>query len=181
VQREEPAAFLVTGYIELTSGTRVENTRTLLPGLLGIDLGTTRASVRAPGRISYGIQLSVLGRDSFRLVEGGIIEVLVPAPNLYSVEPNLAALEIETSRGWARVSGRTEQLVRDRAIALLQETMRAQGERHLVGSTQPRINTAKALETMLKPAFAAAGIPDAQFRFVLGDRIRIEPEGLRGR
>lgn len=179
IQSEAPASFLITGYIDVTAVTRVSNTRTLLPGILGIDLGTTAATVRVPGRVSYGFDVRTIDRSMIRLLPGDTIEVEVPEPSVYSVEPNLQQMEVETRRGWARMSETTADEVRGRAIELVQQTMRVQGERHLEGSRQPHINTAGALYRMLRPVLIAAGIEDPHIRFRVGRSITIEPS--RGR
>lgn len=179
IQREAPASFLVTGYIDVTTVTRVENSRTLLPGIIGLGLGTTTATVRVPGRISYGFDVRTIEPSMIRVIGGDTIEVDVPAPSLYSVEPDLAQLEIETQRGWARLSEGTMNQVRGRAIELVQQTMRTQGNRHLNSSQQPRINTANALYEMLRPVLIAAGIEDPQIRFRVGRSITIEPGRAR--
>jgi hypothetical protein len=179
IQREAPASFLVTGYIDVTTTTRVENTRTVLPGILDLDLGTTSALVRVPGRVSYGFDVRELDRTMIRLLEDDVVEVVIPSPSIYSVEPNLEQLEVETRRGWARTSAATTESVRSRAIELVQGTMRAQGEQHLRGSQQPHINTANALYRMLRPVLIAAGIENPQLRFRVGDSITIEPGRAR--
>lgn len=179
IQREAPASFLVTGIVDVTTVTRVENTKRVLPGIIGFDLGTTSATVRVPGRISYGFDIRDFRPEMIELRDDGVIEVRVPAPSVYAVEPNLEQMEIETRRGWARMSQQTQEQVRDRAIELVQRTMRTQGERHLQGSSQPRINTADALDRMLRPVLIAAGIPDPQIRFRVGRAIVVEPGRAR--
>jgi hypothetical protein len=174
IQREAPAAFLVTGWIEVTAVTRVTNTRTFLPGIIGFDLGTTSANVRVPGRISYGFDVGDMKPGMIRLLDDGVIEVDVPQPVIWSVEPNLSQMEIETQRGWARLSAASVDQVRDRAVSLVQGALAQQGQVHLQNSSQPGINTADALDAMLRPALVAAGIPDPELRFRIG-RIIIEP------
>lgn len=168
IQRETAESFLVTGSIEVTAATRVENTRTFLPGIVGLDLGTTSATVRIPGRISYGFDVRNLTPSMIRVVGDSVVEVTVPEPVVYSVEPNLEQMEVETRRGWARISLSTVDEVRTRAIVLAQRTLRAQGESHLRSSSQPRINTADALYEMLHPVLVAAGMPDPELRFRIG-------------
>lgn len=174
LQREVPAAFLVTGELQVTASTRVRNTKTLLPGLLDVDLGTTSAAVRVPGRIIYGFDAAALGRDDITVYEDGVILITLPEPRVFAVEPSLSEMEIETRRGWARLSRETEQQVRERAIELVENTLRAQGARHLETSTQPRINSAQAIAAILRPAFVAAGIDDPVFRFVVGPSLTWE-------
>lgn len=173
IQRESPESFLITGTLDVTTTTRVENTRTLLPGIVGLDLGTTSATVRVPGRISYGFDVRAITPDMIRIFDDGVVEVTVPDPVVFGVAPNLEQMEIETQRGWSRLSDRTMEQVRGRAIELVQATMRRQGEIHLRSSSQPRINTADALYDMLRPALIAAGLDDPQMRFRIG-RVVVE-------
>lgn len=174
VQQELTAAFLVTGELIITTTTRVENTKTLLPGLLDVDLGTTSAQVRVPGRVLYGIFADSLTRDRIRVTDDSVIEITMPEPHVYAVEPDLSAMEVETQRGWARLSRETEQQVRQRAIALVERSLYAQGRTHLRRSVQPRVNTARALERMLRPALEAAGVENPEFRFRIGREITWE-------
>jgi len=176
IQREAPASFLITGTLELSVTTRVENTRTLLPGILGIGLGTNTATVRVPGRVSYGFDVRALEPEMIRVLEEGVIEVELPEPSVYAVEPALQQMEVETQRGWARISEQTMNEVRDRAVQLVTPTMRTQGTEHLRTSTQPRINTAHALHAMLRPALVAAGIEDPVLRFRAGAGVTVQPD-----
>ena len=175
IQRETPASFLVTGILDVTTTTRVANTRTLLPGIVGLDLGTTSTTLRVPGRISYGFDVRRITPDLIKVHENGVVEVEVPQPVIFQLEPQLAEIEMETERGWARLSSRTPDQVRQRALQLVQPTMRAQGQRYLRDSVQPRINTANALYEMLRPALVAAGVPDPELRFRIGRVMVLEP------
>jgi len=178
LQRESPRAFLVTGALDITATARVENTRRVLPGLVGLSLGTTSAYVRVPGRVSYGFDVRTLHP---RLIEvtDDLIQVTIPALTVYSVEPNLADMEVETDRGWARV-GSTTQAVEKRALEIAQGALEGQAELHLVRSAQPRLNTAEALQRMLTPVVQAAGIPSPRFRFLIADGLVLEPRGTGG-
>ncbi|HSJ08301.1 MAG TPA: DUF4230 domain-containing protein [Longimicrobiales bacterium] len=175
IQREAPASFLVTGTLDITVTTRVENTRTLLPGILGLDLGTTTSTVRVPGRVSYGFDVRALRPEMIRLLDDGVVEVHIPDVTVYSVEPGLEQMEVETRRGWARISEGTTTQVRERAMQLIMPTMRTQGTEHLRSSTQPRINTAHALDAMLRSALEAAGLKDPEIRFRAGGGVTVEP------
>jgi hypothetical protein len=42
-------------------------------------------------------------------------------------------------------------------------------------ATQPRVNTAKALEKLLRPVLVAAGVPNPRFRFEIGDELVMLP------
>lgn len=176
IQQEAPEAFLITGRLELTAQTQVENSKVLLPGIVGLDLGTSRATVRVPGRVSYGFEVDSLRPEMVRMLEDGTIEVDLPALGVYSVEPDLRGLEIETERGWARL-GSSEDQVERRALAIVEGAMRRQALAHLRSSYQSRINAARALERLLTPALKGLGMEDPRFRFRLGEDIVVEPRG----
>lgn len=173
IQREAPEAFLITGRLDLTATTEVENSKVLLPGIVGLDLGTTRTRVRVPGKVSYGFEADSLRPEMIRMLEDGTVEVFLPALGVYSVEPDLSALEVETQRGWARL-GSTEQAVERRALAIVEGAMRRQAIAHLRTSYQSRINAARALERILTPALMGLGMEDPRFRFRLSDDIVVE-------
>lgn len=175
LQRESPRSFLVTGALEITATARVENTMRLLPGLLSLSLGTTSAHVRVPGRVSYGFDVRSL-HPGLIDVTGDLIHVTIPELTVYSVEPNLADMEVETERGWLRV-GATTAAVEKRALEIAQGALEAQGELHLARSAQPRLHTAEALERMLTPVVQAAGIPSPRFRFLIADGLILEASG----
>jgi hypothetical protein len=174
IDRESPEAFLVTGALDLTATTRVENSKVFLPNIVGLDLGTARATVRVPGRVSYGFPVDSLRPEMIRLREDGVVEVEMPALAVYSVEPDLAAMEVETERGWARAGG-TEEAVERRAMAIVEGAMRRQALSHLGSSYQPRINTARAMERLLSPALQGLGMEAPRFDFRLGDGLVVRP------
>jgi hypothetical protein len=168
IQRESPETFLVTGAVDLTATTTVSNTRRLLPGIVGLSLGTTRATVRMPGRVSYGIDLSRIRPEDIDVGEGAAVRIRVPSPSLWSVEPVLSEMEVETDVGWARLdaSGRA---VEQEAIRLMEGALRAQGRAHLGDSDQPRANTLRALERALVPVLEAAGVEEPQITVLFTD------------
>ena len=176
IEAESPEAFVVTGRLEITVETRIEDSRVLLPGIVGLDLGTTRATVRVPGRVSYGFPVDSLRPDMVRLTETGVIEVILPPLEVYSAEPDLAAMEVETERGWARLPGGATEVER-RAIGIIESALRRQGTAHLASSYQPRINTAEALQRLLSPGLQGLGMQEPTFRFRLGDSLVVEPGG----
>lgn len=176
IERESPEAFVITGSLELTVTTRIEDARVLLPNLVGLDLGTARATVRVPGRVSYGFPADSLRPGMVRLAEDGVIEVELPALAVYSAEPDLAAMEVETQRGWARLPGAEADAER-RAIAVVEGALRRQGTAHLAGSYQPRINAARALQRLLSPALQGLGMDRPSFRFRIGDDLLVQPSG----
>ena len=175
IQQEAKQAFLVTGYLELSSTARIDNTMRLLPGILNLPVGTTTVSVRAPGRVHYGFEVDQITPDHIRLMPDGVVEVIVPEPQVYTVSPDLAAMEIETAVGWTRLADDSREDVQTRALALVQQNMHNQAANHLRTSDQPEINTAGALYRMLRPVLAAAGMKDPVFRFRIGTEIVVEP------
>lgn len=177
IQAEAPAAFLVTGTLTMTATATVENTKYLFPDVLRLPLGTTRATVRLPGRLAYGFEVASLRTEDIRLGEDGVVEVALPALRVFSVEPDLAAMEMQTDIGWARLYSRSGQRTSERALAFAQEALREQGAAHLETSAQPRIHTAEALQTLLTPALEAAGLDAPRFRIRIGPNLVMEPEG----
>lgn len=176
IERESPEAFLVTGRLEITVTTRIEDSRILLPGLVGLDLGTARATVRVPGRVSYGFAVASLKPEMLRFTEDGVIELELPELLVYSAEPHLAVMEVETERGWARFPS-TEAEVERQAIAVIEGALRRQGMAHIATSYQPRINSARALQRLLSPALQGLGMDEPTFRFRLGEDLVVEPSG----
>jgi hypothetical protein len=173
IQREAGASFYVTGFIEVLATTTVDDTRILLPRMLDIPLGTTRAVVRVPGRVSYGFDAANLEPEMIQ-VRDNEIEVRIPDLAIYSAEADLARLEVQTDVGWMRFRS-SAQDAQNRALRQVNEALRRQGEAHLAGSTQPRVNTARALETLLTPVLQAAGLADPRLRFRIGGDLILEP------
>lgn len=171
LQREAPASFLVTGTLDVTATGTVRNTKTFLPDLLGMDLGTTSATVRMPGRVAYGFDVRELEADDVRVRRGGVVEVRLPPLRVFSVEPDLAAMEVETDVGWARLYARSGRRVEQRAVAFVQDALREQGTAHLRDSTQPRVHTAEALADLLVPVLQAAGLEEPRLQIALGEGI----------
>ena len=176
IERESPQAFLVTGSLDVTATTEIEDSRVLLPGVVGLDLGTARARVRVPGRVSYGFPTDWLKPNMVRFTDNGVIEVELPTLAIYSVEPDLTGLEVETDRGWARLPTAREEAERQ-AIAAVSAALRGQAAAHIGSAYQPRINTARALQRLLRPALQGLGMDDPVFRFRLGDDLIVEPSG----
>lgn len=165
IERETAQSFLVVGTLDATATVTVRNEKKLLPGSLDLSIGTTTSQVRVPGRIAYGFDVRGIRPEAVRMLEDGTVQVTLPALSVLSAEPDLSQLEVETERGWLRSANSMER-VEQRAVGLLVEALRNQGTAHLTGdNAQPRINTAQAMEAMLRPAFAAAGHPDVVLRF----------------
>ena len=176
IQREAPASYYVTGTLDVMTTTTVANSKTLFPGLLNLDLGTTSATVRMPGRVSYGFDVRQLRPEQIRRDEDGVIRVTLPPLSVWSVEPDLDRMEVQTSVGWARSQGGSGRRVEHRAIRAVEDALRQQGAAHVRTNAQPRIHTARALELLLTPALQAAGIEDPRFRFQIGPEIVMEPQ-----
>ncbi len=172
IQRETPETFLLTGSVDLVGTTTVSNTRRLFPGILDLSLGTTSATVRMPGRVFYGIDLSGITPADIVVAADGAVTVRVPPPAIRSVEPALAAMEVRTDVGWARLHARSGRTVEQEAIRLMEDALRAQGEAHLNDSNQPRRNSAAALENVLLPPLEAAGIEDPKITVLFADTPR---------
>lgn len=176
IERESAESFLVTGSLEITATTLIEDTRVLLPSVVGLDLGTARARVRVPGRVSYGFSADALRPEMVGFTGEGVIELELPPLEIYSVEPDLTALEVETDRGWARLPGAQAEAERQ-AIAIIEGALRRQATVHLNSSYQPRINSARALQRLLSRALQGLGMADPVFRYHLGEGLTVEPSG----
>lgn len=177
IQSEAPASFYVTGTLQLTATSEVEDTRVLLPDLLPLNLGTTRASVRLPGFVAYGFDASDLKPTHVEVGADGVVTVTLPDLRVFSVEPNLNAMEVRTDVGWARTHAGSGQAATQDAIRLAQDILRKQATSHLASSTQPRLNTAEALQKLLEPVLIAAGVDDPRFQFQIGPHVVMQPDG----
>jgi hypothetical protein len=174
LQQEARASFLVTGTLDIVATTSVTNTRTLLPGLLDVSLGTTKATIQVPGRVHYGFDVRRLNPKDIVIDEEGVVTMTVPTPMVYSVEPDLEQLRVWTSKGWARGNTSVQRAER-RALATVNTALSNQAKAHIENSMQPHINTAHALERLLRPVLRSAGISKPAFRFQVGERIVMEP------
>ncbi len=174
LRREAPASFLVTGYLDATASATVRSRELVLPGILDLNIGTATATVRVPGRISYGFDVRQL-RESMIRVLGDTVAVAIPPLAVYSVEPFLSDVEIETSRGWLRSEQATQDLTRE-ALGHLRSALHAQGDAYLHDAVQPRLNTARALEKLLTPVLESAGLHQPHYRFAVQGGLVLEPE-----
>ena len=172
IQSEAKQSLLITGSIDMTATVTVENARTLLPGLLDIDVGTSRATVQVPGRAYYGFDVRALDRNKIR-VQGDTIHVVVPPPRLISVDANLEQLRVWTQKGWLR-STQSLQSVERTAIQRIDNTLARQAARYISTSAQPRVNSAEAIRNMIEPVLSASGIARPVFRFELDERLKME-------
>ena len=172
IQQEAPRSFLVTGSIDVTATVTVENAKTLLPGILDVELGTARAIVQVPGRAYYGFDVREFD-DSRISVRGDTVEIVVPQPKLLSVDSNLEELRVWSDKGWLRSSASRTSAER-RATRLIDGALARQAAAHVAGATQPKINTAEAIRKAVTPVLKAAGIEDPVFQFRLSERLLLE-------
>lgn len=176
LQRESEASFLITGTLDIVATTSVANTRELLPGLFDVNLGTSRATVQVPGRAHYGFDVRALKPEQIKLLGDSVIEINVPTPQVYSVEPNLSEMRVWTSKGWAR-SNASIQSAERKAISLLNGALMQQAKAHVATSMQPRVNTSRALQRLLTPVVKSLGMDNPVFRFTIGEQLIMEPAG----
>jgi hypothetical protein len=174
---EAPASFFVTGTLTFATTVEGRSEKTLLPGVLDLDLGTTRATVRVPGRVAYGFDIRRLRSSDIRFTEDGVVEVAVPALEVFSVEPELERAEMQTDVGWARLHRSSGQEMERLALGEIRPAMRQVAERHLSRAESPRLHTAEALAHLLTPPLQAAGLPSPRFRFRLGGGAVLELDG----
>lgn len=177
IQSEASESFYVTGSLDLTATSFVEDTRYLFPPPMRLNLGTTRATVRLPGRVAYGFDVRVLTPEDIAIAPDGHVEVTIPPLAVFSVEPRLLEMEVQTDVGWARTYAGSGQEATQAALALAQDILRLQAETYLQENTQPRINTARALETLLRPVLVAADVRSPRFSFQIGPHLVMQPGG----
>ncbi len=189
IQQEAGAAFYVTGTLDLIATETVRRTETAFPTLMRIlrtaqpswpifGQGTVTVTVRVPGRVSYGFVVDDLAAEDIRVAEAGTVSVQLPPLQVYAVEPDLAKLAVKTeSSSWLWVSEAQIEVTEQEALTGVQRALRRQAETHLREAMQPRVNTARALEQVLRPALEAAGVDDPSFRIRLGPEVVLEPSG----
>src|SRR5690606_19831888 len=146
-----------------------------------LGLGTARAEVRVPGRVAYGFDVRRLRPSDIRFTEEGVVEVTMPALEVFSVEPELERAEVRTDVGWARLHRSSGQRMEQVTLREIRPAMRASAERYLEQSESPRLNTAEALVHLLTPPLRAAGLPSPRFRFHLPGGAVLELDGASAR
>lgn len=166
IQREAPAQFYVTGVLDLTTTTISKSQKTLLPTVLGIDMGTTTSSVSMPGRASYGFDVNALRAEDIDLIGDSVIEITLPALAVHAVEPDLTKMQTITQAGWARMESRSGKRMERKSLEAAIPAMREQAQSHIATSIQPRANTQLAMEKLLRPVLAATGLKNATIRVV---------------
>ncbi len=170
LHREHPAAFLVSGYLDVSAEITQENTKYLFPDYFdkSISLGTTKSTIRLPGRVSYGVDLLKIGDSSITFEPNNVVVITVQELEVEAVDADLARMEVQTEVGWARLHSRSGQATEKRAMVIAKEALEAEAISHLETSPQPVFNTESALSRILVPALESAGITDPKIRFRRG-------------
>lgn len=191
IQDEAPASFLVTGTLEMSITVEVDSAQYLTPAwltfiiqqtqpsVLSLLQGSSQTQVQVPGTVSYGFDVRDLTPSMVQVEDDGLIVVDLPALSVYSVEPDLSRLKVRTeSSGWMRVlSSEAHEEVRQQAFSAVKGAFQEQAERRIDSATQPRVNTARALEAMLTPPLKATGIDAPRFRIQVGENLVLTPKG----
>lgn len=182
LQREAAEEFVVTG--RLTSSLSGSTSRRWRLRMLNIETGRADVEVRVPASMTYGFSLADLDPDDIRFREDGVVEVVLPALSVFSVEPELEDAEVDISvTGQARLGPALTERTLEQTLRRVRPALRDQAEAHLRDSDQPAVNSARALRTMLSTPLEAAGVDigDVRFRFVVapGDTLDVSPDGQR--
>ena len=174
LQREAPQEFLVTG--ELTSSATATGQSRRILRALDIPIGQTRVRVEIPGRMTYGFDLADLRPEDIRFDPEGIVEVRLPRLQVQAVEAILedATVDVQAA-GTDRLGTEAVRATVERSFREVRPALRQQAEAHLADATQPRVNTARALQRMLATPLEAAGVQSPRFRFLLapGDTLEL--------
>lgn len=190
VQEEAPASFLVTGTMDIRATVQVDSSDYLSPDWLSTVLqytqpttlsllrGTSRVKVQVPGRVSYGFQIDKLTPEMIGVRKDQVITVEIPELSVHSVEPDLSRLRVKSrASGWMRVfPSNVHEDVRKQALSGVRNAFAQQANQRMTDATQPKVNTARALEKMLTPPLKAAGIDEPRFQIRVGDRLSLTPQ-----
>lgn len=190
IQDEAPASFLVTGTMDVSVAVRVDSSQFLTPSwltflleqtqpsALPLVLGGAETQVRVPGTVSYGFDVQTLTPSMITVQEDGQVGVVLPTLSVHSVASDLRRLEVRSrTSGWMRVlPSKMPDEVRTRALGAVKEAFQAQAEQRLASATQPRVNTARALEALLRPSLKAAGVDAPRFRIRVGEELVLQPD-----
>lgn len=178
LERETPESFLITGSVTINAEAEVSNTRWFFPIVVPpVSLGTTTSTVRLLGRVSYGFDVRTLTAEHIRVADDDVVEVALPELTIYSVEPNLEAVEVRTEVGWARTRAQSGEIAQQAAFAEVQRALRTQAEAHLAENTQPLVNTTAALKAMLVPVLESLGMEAPEMRVQVPSVGLVIPEG----
>jgi hypothetical protein len=170
LQRESAESFLVVGSLDIVATVEASSHKQWL----GLDLGTTTARVRVPGRVYYGFDVRALQPEHIRLTADRVVEVVLPLLTLQAVEPNLEALQIETEVGWARLYRSSGRRMEQAALRQVNDALRAQAEAYLATQLQPHYHAAQAVRTLLRPILGGLGLDSLQVQLITASRILVE-------
>jgi hypothetical protein len=182
LQGEAAEGFVVTG--RLTSSLSGRSARRQRLRVLNIETGRASVRVEVPAEMTYGFSLDRFSADDVRFREGGLVEVVLPPLEVFSVEPILeeADVNIETTGG-ARLSPDLTEQTLEQTLRRVRPALRTQAETYVRDADQPRVNTARALRRVLAAPLEAAGVDlgAVRFRFVLapGDTLDVGADGRR--
>ena len=182
LQQEAPEEFLVTG--RLSSSLSGSSARRWRLRLLNIETGRAEVNVRVPATMTYGFSLRDLEADDIRFREEGVVEVVLPGLEVFSVEPELEDAEVDIDvSGQARLGPSLTERTLEQTLRRVRPALREQAEAYLASSDQPAVNSARALRRMLSTPLEAAGVDVEQvrFRFVVapGDTLDVSGGGER--
>lgn len=176
LQQDEGQSFLVTGRLGLTATSTVSSEKTLMPEVLGLSLGTTQATVRLPGRVSYGFSLREIEAEEIT-VEGDTVTIRIPELQVQSVEPDLEAMQVQTEVGWARLYRSSGRRAEREAMRAASRVIREEATEYLATAAKPRENTEEAVRRMLRPTLEALGLEEPHVRVVSQGGIPVYREG----
>ena len=165
---EAPEAFLVTGSLSYVAQVERNNRKWVsFMGQRVLDLGTTSVEVRAPVEATYGVDLNTFGSSNVRIVEGGMVEIVLPRPQVRSVDVAMDRMEVETQTGWARRQSSSGNEQEREALSDFYEAANAQAKERVRGQPQAHANTSQAIRTLVIPVLRAAGVetPRVTVRF----------------
>lgn len=154
IVQEADTTFFVTGYYDLDTTVRVKDDKTMW----GISLGTTEVNLRVPGRVSYGFNIGQLKREDIQVLQGDTVLVLVPPMSIYSVEPYLEKMDMQTEVGWARLYAYSGQALEHQAMKRVPSQMRGVAENRLKTSKNTYKNTEKAIRRIVTPMLQSVGM-----------------------
>lgn len=164
IQVEADTTFLVTGYYDVDTTIQTKDDKTLW----GISLGTTEVRLRVPGRVSYGIPVGKI-RPQDIVIQGQNVTITVPQPEIWSVQPDLQRMEVQTQVGWARLQAYSGRALEQAAFRKVPDELRHVAARSMQSGKTSVQNTEKALKRLLVPILTAAGVQNPTIT------IRIEP------
>ena len=182
IESEAAEGFVVTGRLSSTlSGSSARRWRLRL---LDIETGRAEVTVRVPATMTYGFSLDGFDADAIRFRADGVVEVVLPPLEVFSVEPELEEADVEIDlSGQARLTPSLTERTVEQTLHQVRPALRRQAEDHLASSDQPAVNSARALRRVLSSPLEAAGVDlaDVRFRFVIapGDTLDVQPEGSR--